>query len=419
MQHIYSNIVHVLAAKSAHGGINEILNPLGAEIAFSFSGIDADKDLHGCQPDLLVIDKSFLDDHFEALEQVVKICPGLKFAPVLYLGTRDDYGVGVLSLFHNLQIFKNGQSLVEAADELLKPSVRIRFWGVRGSTPCANYENIEYGGNTSCIEIDAPGMDDLLIFDSGTGIRNLGNHLARLNEVKTHGRIFITHPHWDHIQGFPFFKPFYSDKNKFSIHLPEQYRGGAQEILSGHLTKTFFPVTLDMLDAEIQYLTQKEELEDYGNYSIEFLVANHSTKTAIYKIRIGGRIIIYAPDNELPLKTTPIRFLEKFQKFIEGADILIHDAQYTLQQYKEREGWGHSAWERVLEVVKNTGVKNLYLTHHDPDTNDEMLHKRDRRLLQYESAPFEKICLAKEGAEIRIPLKNHKPAGSLKQHKVT
>lgn len=409
MEKNYSNIIHVLAVKSADNILRNILDPLDAEIIFSHSDTETDKDIYRRQPDVLIIDKSYLDKHYKTFEQTVKLWPGLKFAPILYLGTRDDQGVGVLSLFHNPQIIKDKKTLAEAARKLLVPSVRIRFWGVRGSTPCANFENIEYGGNTSCLEINAPGMDELLIFDSGTGIRNLGNHLERLNEMKCQGRIFITHPHWDHIQGFPFFKPFYSGKNKFFIHLPEQYRGGAQEILSGHLTKTFFPVTLDMLNAEIEYITQKEEPEDYGHYSIEYLVANHSTKTAIFKIRIGGQVIIYAPDNELPLKTTPIQFLEKFRNFIEGADVLIHDAQYTLQQYKKREGWGHSSWERVLEVVKNSGVKNLYLTHHDPDTNDEVLKKRDRRLKQYEGSQFDNVCLAKEGAEIRLPVKNHEP----------
>ncbi|WP_240596781.1 MBL fold metallo-hydrolase [Rhodohalobacter barkolensis] len=367
----------------------------------------------------MVIEKNFLDENHIQFEQTVKLCPGLKFVPVVYLGTRDDNGVGSLLQFNSFRIVKDNESLLDAVNEQLMPSVRIRFWGVRGSTPCANFENIEYGGNTSCMEIDAPGMDELLIFDSGTGIRNLGNHLERLDKMNNRGRIFITHPHWDHIQGFPFFKPFYSSKNKFSIHLPEQYRGGAQEILSGHLTKTFFPVTLDMLDATIEYVTQKEEREDYGHYSIEYFVANHSTKTAIYKIRIGGRVIVYAPDNELPLNTTPIRFVEKFQEFIKDADVLIHDAQYTLQQYKEREGWGHSAWERVIEVVKPTGVKNLYLTHHDPDTNDEVLRRRDSRLKQYEGAPFDKVSLTREGAEIRIPVKRSETIMSGNRAKVS
>lgn len=397
----------MLADQSVIGGIAGNAGMHDTELVFSKGIYEAEKYLYETQPDMLIVDKHFLEHNAEKFERISRLYTGIKFIPVIYLGNKNDENFYSLSHFKEKSCYEitdlNG--IINQANEHLKPSVRIRFWGVRGSTPCANHENIHYGGNTSCIEIDLPGMNELLILDSGTGIRNLGNYLQRKNESDFVGNIFITHPHWDHIQGFPFFKPFYSPENKFTIYLPEQYRGGAQEILSGHLTKTFFPVTLDMLDAELEYVTQSEEEEDFGHYSVEYMVANHPTKTAMYKIRVNGLVIVYAPDNELPLKSTPIRFIDNFEEFIQGCDLLIHDGQFSLKQYEQREGWGHSAWERVIEITKKCDVKNLIITHHDPDANDDLLSKREELIRQYEGSPFESISLAKEGSEVRLPVK--------------
>jgi len=286
----------------------------------------------------------------------------------------------------------------------LKPSVKVKFWGVRGSTPTANPENIRYGGNTTCVTVSAPFLDEYIILDSGSGIRNLGNFFEREMKYPVNGRVFITHPHWDHIQGFPFFKPFYHRENRFSIHMPEQYRGGAKEILAGHLTKTFFPITLDMISADISYITQDLGNCDYEGYSVEFMLANHPTKTAIYKIRIGGYTIVFCPDNELPLKSTPVRFIDRFEKFIDGTDLLIHDAQFCLKNYSSKMNWGHSAWERVIEVAKNCNVKRLYLTHHDPDSDDDYLDQISDEVVQYSDKPFIDVKVAKEGYEISLPI---------------
>lgn len=398
---------YVLADLSVKEKLRDQLGLLQTDLIFSNGIYETEKFLSENQPDLIVIDKSFMELYSEEFGMLSLLYPALKFIPLIYLGSPNDNFVSLLNHYRILDCFEGSDfvPVLSKASEHLKPSVRIRLWGVRGSTPCANFENMGYGGNTSCVEINAPGVDNLLILDSGTGIRNLGNYLERHNSKSFSGQIFITHPHWDHIQGFPFFKPFYSSRNKFSIHLPEQYRGGAQEILSGHLTKTFFPVTLDMLDAQLEYITQKEELQQFPGYTIEYIVANHPTKTAIYKVKINGLTIVYAPDNEIPLKSSPIRFLDLFEEFIKDCDLLIHGGQFTLKQYHEKVGWGHSAWERVVEIAKRNGVKKLFITHHDPDSNDNLLSKRDEKLKQYTGSTLSEVCLAKEGSEIRLPIR--------------
>lgn len=410
----YSNKNLILADQIRSKELCRQLEPLGEIFITAHNVSEAEISFSRLHPELLIIDQGFLQKYSGSVERITNSTPSLKFIPVIYLGSRDDSAFNTLSHFSHISCFPdNADTMSDTVRNLLQPSVKVKFWGVRGSTPCPNYEKIHYGGNTSCVQIEKTGMENLLILDSGTGIRNLGNFLLQTHSEKIKGQIFITHPHWDHIQGFPFFKPFYSGKNSFSVHMPEQYRGGAQDILSGHLTKTFFPVTLDMLDADLDYRTQTEEPEQYKDYTIEYMVANHPTKTAVYKIKIGGYSIIYCPDNELPLESSPIRFLDKFEEYIYGCDVLIHDAQYSLDQYSSKKGWGHSAWERVVEIAKKNKVKKLYLTHHDPDSNDHELAKIDKQLNRYSPGTFEEVSLAKEGTEIRLPL--HQPEYLQKQ----
>jgi len=281
--------------------------------------------------------------------------------------------------------------------------IGIKFWGVRGSTPCANTENMHYGGNTTCFQVLLPGTNDYLIIDSGTGIRNLGNEIENMvKNIKAH--IFLTHPHWDHIQGFPFFKPIYQSGNKISVHLPLQKDGNCRKILSGHMIKTYFPVTPEMLAADIDYVTQEFGRKAYSGFDVEFMLANHPTNTAVYKIHAGGREIIFCPDNELQpvADRANTAFYEQLKKFFNGADVLIHDGQYSRESYKERKNWGHSAWEEVVEFARKCNIKQLYLTHHDPDSDDPYLSEVDHAIRETYVQDFDRIQLARESEFIHI-----------------
>ncbi|SMO33763.1 MBL fold metallo-hydrolase [Fodinibius sediminis] len=277
------------------------------------------------------------------------------------------------------------------------------FWGVRGSTPCADRENMDYGGNTTCLQVELPGTEEVLIFDSGTGIRKLGQYLHERHE-RLKGRIFITHPHWDHIQGFPFFKPLHQADNQFHIHMPVQQEGSCREIMSGHFGKTFFPVPLDTLDACLNFVDQQPERAAFGAYEVEYLKAIHGTNTAMYKLHIGGRQMVFAPDNELvPEKYRDSnRRMESIAKFIRGVDLLIHDAQYDLEAYEHRRGWGHSPWQEVVRLAREQQVRKLYLTHHDPEAHDRKLQQLDEYLRENYGSYFEVIKLAREGQTEKI-----------------
>lgn len=357
-------------------------------------------------PDLVLLDLHLPDGSGLHLCKALKSDPETSSIPIFMLTTREFTIEKDIAIQSGAEYFFqkpfSTQEIQSKIDEFLIPGLELEFFGVRGSTPCANKENMVYGGNTTCVQIRIPNTENLLILDSGSGIRNLGNRLIK-QKKQLKGDIFITHPHWDHIQGFPFFKPIYVPQNKFTVHMPQQISGGCKEVLSGQMTYTYFPVTPEMLMANIEYITQSFNLQEYDGYKIEFMLANHPVTTAIYKIHVGDKRIVFCPDNELIPNEDENRnpFYRHLKEFFRGADILIHDGQYARDTYGPRRNWGHSAWEEAVELCSSLGVKHLYLTHHDPDSTDAVLNAYTEKLSSYTS-DFESAQFAKEGAVQRL-----------------
>lgn len=282
-------------------------------------------------------------------------------------------------------------------------SLKIKFWGVRGSTPCANPENMNFGGNTTCFQVLSTQPSELLIIDCGTGIRNLGNNTYS-SKHPLKGNIFITHPHWDHLQGFPFFKPFFEKEATFNIYLPPQNGVGCKEILQGHMSNTFIPVTMEKFDATMNFETFYPGELTFDSFKVDYMWAQHTVHTAIFRFKIDNKIIVFAPDNELPIDDSmeSQKFIQSFRDFVKDADVLVHDAQLSSKQYLERKGWGHSTWERVLEVTATCNIKNLILTHHDPDSDDKYLENLDQEIKNNHSKNYTSVSLAREGQSIDV-----------------
>jgi phosphoribosyl 1,2-cyclic phosphodiesterase/CheY-like chemotaxis protein len=269
------------------------------------------------------------------------------------------------------------ERLLSTVRNLLERRVSVRFWGVRGSIPTPTRENVGYGGNTPCVDVRLSGVEDIYIWDAGTGLRELGRSM-RGSDSPVRGYLCFSHFHWDHIQGLPFFELAYSPANAFTLVGPAQPTAGLVQILAGQMTSAYFPVSLDQFRARLSYQEIDEGTVMLGGVQFDTLSALHPGRTLVYRLSYGGKRVIYSTDNELPIGWKEIggsaaHEVDRFVRFFQGADLLIHDAQYTPEEVQQRRGWGHSAWPDVLNLALAAGVKQLVLFHHDPDHTDSFL----------------------------------------------
>lgn len=270
----------------------------------------------------------------------------------------------------------------------------VRFWGVRGSVPVSGKSSLRYGGNTTCLQVCIPGEHRLIVFDMGTGARSLGLELENIKQT-VQGLVFFTHAHWDHIHGIPFFKPFYRPGNRFELFVPEQESGSARSTLFAQMSTPHFPVSADSLGAELHVKSLQSGIMDFGSFRLGHLQANHHSSTVIYKLEVDGWTLVFAPDNELVMHDS-----RALSTFVRGADLLVHDGQYDRTGYEAKKNWGHSAWENVVDLAMECEVKHLILTHHDPESDDNLLASRETLLGRMTADSPLKAAMAREGMEM-------------------
>jgi phosphoribosyl 1,2-cyclic phosphodiesterase len=273
----------------------------------------------------------------------------------------------------------------------------VRFWGVRGSTPTPQSENLRYGGNTSCVEVRVNGH--IYVFDCGTGFRNLGKQLSQehagdgKNGHPINAHIFLSHFHWDHIQGIPFFSPLYNDReSSFIFHSSSRTRG-LQQALEEQMADPYFPVNMSDMAAHRQFCTIDEGRTQLEGCTVQSMWLNHPQGCLGFRMETQGKVIVYATDNE---PGDPV-FDKSVRKLAEGADLLIYDAQYLPEEYAARkQGWGHSHWREAINVVMESGAKELILFHHDPDHSDSCIDAVVKQAREH----YPKVRAASEGMEI-------------------
>jgi len=275
--------------------------------------------------------------------------------------------------------------------------MRVKFWGVRGSTPTPQAENMRYGGNTSCVEVRVG--EQLYIFDCGTGFRVLGQQLQdEFGEKKLplSAHVFVSHFHWDHIQGIPFFRPLYDRADsQFLFHCSSRTRS-LKQVMDEQMASPYFPVNLSQMQAQQKFYdidSGRLNLEDGVQIQTSWL--NHPQGCMGFRMETKDGVLVYATDNE----PGDAAFDKSVRKLAEGADVLIYDAQYLPEEYAaEKRGWGHSHWREAVNVVLESGAKELVLFHHDPDHTDVVIDKIVHDARNY----YPKVRAAAEGMEIRI-----------------
>ena len=271
----------------------------------------------------------------------------------------------------------------------------VRFWGVRGSTPTPQSENLRYGGNTSCVEVRVGGH--MYIFDCGTGFRNLGKQLLQESSgAPISAHIFLSHFHWDHIQGIPFFTPLYSGRESSFIFHSSSRTVGLKRAIEEQMADPYFPVDMNEMAANRKFVDLNEGLcATFDDCSIQCMWLNHPQGCLGFRLETKDKVFVYATDNEPGHE----KFDKNVRKLAEGADVLIYDAQYLPEEYEaNKRGWGHSHWREAVNIVMESGAKELVLFHHDPDHTDECIDSVVAKAREY----YPKIRAASEGMEILL-----------------
>jgi phosphoribosyl 1,2-cyclic phosphodiesterase len=297
--------------------------------------------------------------------------------------------------------------------------MKLKFWGTRGSIPTPGKETVRYGGNTPCVEVRLRD-NRLVILDAGTGIRELGEALmARGESVNAH--VLISHPHWDHIQGFPFFKPAFISGNELTILGAQSKDVTLRQMVADQMNKVYFPVQLNELKAKINFRPLREGTTPIFDAELTSIYVNHPAFALGYRLDAGGHSLVYISDNE-PFDREVARSLKNVEKvitdkyaegkgdpnqrifdFARGADLLIHDATYTPEEYVNRVGWGHSHYLFTLKVAAEAQVKKLVLFHHDPSHNDDKIDEiveTCKKEIKTRNYKFDCIA-AEEGMELQ------------------
>lgn len=303
--------------------------------------------------------------------------------------------------------------------------MKLKFWGVRGSIPCPGTHTMKYGGNGACLELRVEGRKEIIVIDAGSGIRELGN--AMMSNDLPNGSLklalYLSHTHWDHIMGFPYFTPIYVPGTALTVHGPVTYEDDPlQDVVGGQMKYRYFPINVSELASDITYSRLREEpdVDLGGGLSLTTKFLNHPITSLGYRFEHEGKVLCTCYDHEpyrnlfitdpdhpeydeaMALEGEEVAKEQNLavEDFFKGADLLIHDSQYTAKEYKSRVNWGHSTFEHAIAAANRAGVKKLALFHHDPDRTDAQIDEMAKTYCAPGEFGDTEVFFATEGTEI-------------------
>ncbi len=305
--------------------------------------------------------------------------------------------------------------------------MKVKFWGVRGSIPCPGPHTMKYGGNGACVEMRVEGRKEIVIIDAGSGIRELGNSLLKhdLPNGPLELALYLSHTHWDHIMGFPYFVPIYIPGTKLNVYGPVSFEDDPlKDVVGGQMKYRYFPISVGELASDIEYKRIREEpARDLGGgLLLTTKFTNHPITALGYRFEHNGKVFCTCYDHE------PYRNLfitdpdhpeydeamaiegeavaeeqnQAVEDFFRGADLLVHDSQYTEEEYKTKINWGHSTFEHAVKAANRAGVKKLALFHHDPDRTDAQIDELAKDYCEPGKYGDTEVFFATEGTEIIV-----------------
>ena len=368
--------------------VTQILQEAGHEVQSTTSPQDAIDAVLAFQPNAILLDLMMpAIDGYELCIRFRRLSELDQTKIIILTGKSYEFDkrrakeVGADAFLIKQALISNPEKFLQEVMSVMSKDITIAYWGTRGTLPVPGEKSLRYGGNTLCISLSVD-HEPLLIFDAGTGITRLAEYLSAQNVPRVTAKLFISHPHWDHINAIPFFAPLYIQGNEVEIIGPAHGHMSFREIVSAQMDDVYSPVTIREFAARVYFRDMREETLSFGNFEIQSMLLNHPGTCLGYRITHNGRSVCYVTDNEsYPADDSFFdpEYEERLVNFVRETDILIIDCTYLDEEYPAKRGWGHSCTREVVQLANKAKVRLLHLFHHDPGQDDTAI---DRKLAQ-------------------------------------